>query len=306
MARLAMRLAISHHTVYRYARPVTLLPHRMMLCPRGQLDLHILSARLTCTPPAEIEWTQDVFGNLIATASFSDAVEMLAIDSRVVVDQSAPAWPVFNILPSAHDFPFAYSAQEVADLGALREPQYRDAVNSVADWVERFRSTQPTDTLTLLQLINAAIIEQFSYSMRDAEGTQSPDETIHTGQGACRDFATLYLEAVRHLGFGARAVSGYLHPDAEAGTVADHQATHAWAEVYLPGAGWIAFDPTHARMGGNGLIPVAVARGIDQIKPVEGHFAGSRDDFIDMRVEVRVSSGDVLTTNAGQPEKFLS
>jgi len=276
----------------------------MMLCPRGQHDLRLLTTLLSCTPPAHIEWTQDVFGNLIATATFADEVETLVIDSRMVVEQSATAWPVFSIAPSAHQFPFAYSADEVADLGSMRQPQYPEAADSVRDWVEAFRGIEPTDTLTLLKAINAGILQQFAYAAREAEGTQSPDETIHSGKGSCRDFAMLFIEAVRQLGFGARAVSGYAHmpePDAR-GRDAQRGATHAWTEVYLPCAGWIAFDPTHGRMGGAGLIPVAVARNIAQIRPVEGGYAGAPGDFIEMQVEVDVSAGSISASAFDQSQ----
>jgi len=285
-----MILTVAHRTTYRYARAVALQPHRLMLCPRGQHDLRLINASIECTPPAHIEWTQDVFGNLIAKASFDEVAETLSIDSRMVVDQSATTWPVFKIAPSAHQFPFAYSAEEATDLGALRIPQFPDAMDSVRDWVAAFRSAEPTDTLTLLKDINASIASQFSYLARDEEGTQSPDETIHTGSGSCRDFATLFIEAVRQLGFGARAVSGYLQTADELGSE-QHGTTHAWAEVYLPCAGWIAFDPTHSRMGGAGLIPIAVARNIEQIRPVQGSYAGAREDFVEMIVSVTVSPG---------------
>ncbi|HVJ01874.1 MAG TPA: transglutaminase family protein [Sphingomonas sp.] len=299
-----MLLTICHRTTYRYARPVTLLPHRMRLCPRGQHDLRLLTTLLSCTPPAHIEWTQDVFGNLIATATFSDAVDTLTIDSRMVVDQSATAWPIFAIAPSAHNFPFTYSAEEVADLGSMRKPQYPQALDSVRDWLARFRGTEPTDTLTLLRNINAGILADFTYSRRDAEGIQSPDETIRAASGSCRDFATLFIEAVRHLGFGARAVSGYLQPaePQERRGGLQHGATHAWAEVYLPCAGWIAFDPTHSRMGGAGLVPVAVARNIAQILPVEGRYEGAAADFLEMQVEVIVTAGTVLASAFDQPQ----
>lgn len=303
-----MLLTICHRTIYRYARPVALLPHRMMLCPRGQHDLRLLTTLLSCTPPAHIEWTQDVFGNLIATATFSDAVETLTIDSRMVVDQSATAWPVFSIAPSAHNFPFAYSADEVADLGSMRDSQYPEAADSVRDWVGTFRVVEPADTLTLLRNINAGILAEFAYCARDAEGTQSPEETIHSRSGSCRDFATLFIEAVRHLGFGARAVSGYIQPyeaDRQGGDT-QHGATHAWAEVYLPSAGWIAFDPTHARMGGAGLIPVAVARNIGQILPVDGRYTGAPEDFVEMQVEVNVAAGAALVSAFDQPQRSPS
>ena len=264
------------------------------LCPRGQHDLRLLTTLLSCTPSAHIEWTQDVFGNLIATATFEAPTDTLTIDSRMVVDQSATAWPVFKIAPSAHQFPFAYSSEEVTDLGALRDPQYPNATDSLRDWVEAFRGAEPTDTLTLLKDINAGIAMQLTYRARDEEGTQAPDETIHTGSGSCRDFATLFIEAVRQLGFGARAVSGYLQTSDE--PAEQHGSTHAWAEVYLPCAGWIAFDPTHSSMGGAGLIPVAVARNIEQIRPVQGSFTGASDDFVEMIVDVSVSAGTVLAS----------
>ncbi len=270
----------------------------MMLCPRGQHDLRLLTTLISCTPPAHIEWTQDVFGNIIATASFETDTDKLTIDSRMVVDQSATAWPVFKIAPSAQDFPFTYSREEAADLAALREPQYPDAADSVRDWVEAFRCEEPTDTLTLLKTLNAGIASRLTRLAGDEECRQGPDDTIHSGGGSGRDFATLFIEAVRHLGFGARAVAGYLQ-----GTTAgsdevrkDHSSTHAWAEVYLPCAGWIAFDPTHAQMGGAGLIPVAVARNIEQISPIQGSYSGAPDDFLEMNVVVTVSIGTVLAS----------
>lgn len=285
-----MLLTICHRTTYRYRRPVALLPHRMMLCPRGQHDLRLLTTLLTCTPPAHIEWTQDVFGNLIATATFTGVTEILTIDSRMAVDHRATAWPVFKIAPSAHSFPFAYSRDEVVDLGPFREPQHPDAEDSVRGWLSSFRSKEPTDTLTLLKAINAGISAQFKYRAREEEGTQAPDNTIHGGSGSCRDFAALFIEAVRQLGFGARAVSGYLHAGVQ-GDDEQHGSTHAWAEVYLPCAGWIAFDPTHGRIGGGDLIPVAVARNIEQIRPVEGSYTGAPEDFVSMNIEVKVTPG---------------
>ena len=122
-------------------------------------------------------------------------------------------------------------------------------------------------------------------------GTQSPLQTLDRGQGSCRDFAVLFIEAARSLGFGARIVSGYLYIR-NAGVVgsADAGSTHAWAEVYVPGAGWITFDPTNRSVGGFNLIPVAVGRDIGQVTPVAGSYSGSGDALLDMSVEVRVTS----------------
>jgi transglutaminase-like putative cysteine protease len=124
------------------------------------------------------------------------------------------------------------------------------------------------------------------YRVRDEEGTQTPAETLALGSGSCRDIAGLFIEAARHLGFGARAVSGYLFdPDQQEN---DAGSTHAWAEIYLPGAGWIAFDPTHRRVGGGQLVPVAVARLNPQIMPVSGGFLGASNDLKRMDVVVTV------------------
>jgi transglutaminase-like putative cysteine protease len=124
--------------------------------------------------------------------------------------------------------------------------------------------------------------------VRDDEGTQTPAETLTLKSGSCRDIAGLFIEAARHLGFGVRAVSGYLfNPDQQVG---DAGSTHAWAEIYLPGAGWIAFDPTHRRVGGGRLVPVAVARLNRQIMPVTGGYVGAPEDFEVMDVAVNVRS----------------
>ncbi|PTQ12035.1 transglutaminase [Sphingomonas oleivorans] len=295
-----MLLTICHKTLYRYARPVTLLPHRMMLCPRGQHDLRLLATLLSCSPPAHLEWTQDVFGNIIATATFSDATDSLAVTSRMVVEQSATAWPVFAIAPRAHSFPFDYSEDELIDLGALRAPEHDDPDGRLRGWARGFIAAEPTDTLSLLKDINAGLLRHVAYRARDEEGTQPPLETLDRATGSCRDIAALFIDAARHLGFGARAVSGYLF-DGQAGS--DNGvpgSTHGWAEVYLPCAGWIAFDPTHARLGGANLVPVAVARNIGQIRPIEGRYVGAAEDFLDMRVEVTVTRGTRSKLRSGR------
>lgn len=284
-----MLLTICHRTVYRYARPVALLPHRMMMCPRNQHDMKLVSNALHCSPAAVVEWTQDVFGNLIATANFARPVETLSIVSNVAVDQSATAWPVFRIAPSAHHFPFTYSADDVLDMGILRVVTPDPDPSALTVWLDQFRARAPQDTLDLLKTINARIAETMAYRARDEEGTQLPSETLSLKSGSCRDLATLFIEAVRQLGFGARAVSGYAYdPDSPIGATTGQGTTHAWAEVYLPCAGWIAFDPTASRVGNLNLIPVAVARSISQIRPIEGHYTGEPGDFLSMDVHVSI------------------
>lgn len=280
-----MRWRIRHTTSFHYARAVSFHPHRLMLRPRGGHDIQVLSHELRCEPVAAVSWGQDVFGNLIATAQFSAPAADLKIVSDLQVDATADPWPVFPIAPRAHAYPFEYSADEKIDLGALRVgPRNGSAVER---WARGFIRSDHTDTLALLKDLNAGVNAGVSYRRRDEEGVQTGPETLFLASGSCRDLAALFIEAVRHLGFAARAVSGYLVDSQTLLPAVD--TTHAWAEVYLPGGGWIAFDPTHARVGNAGLITVAIGRCNAQVAPVVGSFVGAPDDFTDMAVAVEAS-----------------
>lgn len=159
------------------------------------------------------------------------------------------------------------------------------------NWATGFVRSHPTDTLSLLKDLNAGVAQRIQYQSREVEGTQSPTETLDRGWGSCRDFAVFFAEAARKLGFGTRVVSGYLHgPNHDLQGSAEAAATHAWAEVFVPGAGWITFGPTNRSVGGSNLIPVAVARDISQCTPVSGSFFGSSDSFLSMDVAVSVTS----------------
>jgi hypothetical protein len=165
------------------------------------------------------------------------------------------------------------------------------AFNAAMAQKTRFVRANPTDTSALLADLNSGVGAWIRYQSRETEGTQTPVETLNRGWGSCRDFAVLFAEAARTLGFGARIVSGYLYnPDQDRTGSSDAGSTHAWAEVYVPGAGWITFDPTNRSVGSVNLIPVAVARDIRQAMPVAGSFVGMTDAFAGMSVEVAVSS----------------
>ncbi len=209
----------------------------------------------------------------------------LVIDSVAVLQLDAAPWPVFDIAASAASFPFVYSPEDWVDLGALAVPQYPDPTGRLRGWARGFVRSAPTDTLALLKDLSVGVAERILYQSREDEGTQSPIETLDRGWGSCRDFAVLFVEAARTLGFGTRIVSGYLYnPEREK----DAGTTHAWAEVFVPGAGWITFDPTNRGVGGFNLIPVAVARDIHQAMPVAGSFIGMTDAYQSMSVEVVV------------------
>jgi transglutaminase-like putative cysteine protease len=258
-----------------------------MLRPRETRELSLTSFDLEISPEARIDWSHDVAGNAVATAHFDTDTTMLSIRSCTRVDLRAPVWPVFPIAAYATTYPFIYTPDDWTDLGALATPQYADDTGRLSKWVGAFVMAQPTDTLSLLKDISNGVTAQISYQSREMEGTQGPLETIDRGWGTCRDFAVLFAEATRTLGFGARLVSGYLHdPDQDYRGSVTGGSTHAWVEVFVPGAGWIPFDPTNRAVGAANLIPVGVGRRIEQIVPVAGSFHGRPADLLSMDVSV--------------------
>ena len=282
-------LYITHKTHYQYRVPVVLGRHRMMLRPRETRDLRLVAFALDVFPAATIDWSHDVSGNSVATAAFGGMTDTLTIQARTTVDLNAPVWPVFAIAASAIEYPFFYSDDEQTDLGALATPQYSDDTGRLATWVEAFVMQRPTDTLSLLKDLANGVSARFAYQSRESEGTQGPLETLDRGWGTCRDFAVFFAEAARTLGFGARIVSGYLYdPSADLLGSAGSGSTHAWVELFVPGAGWIAFDPTNRAVGSANLIAVAAARNIGQVAPVIGSFQGVNTDLLKMDVDVSV------------------
>lgn len=263
-----------------------------MLRPRETRELRLLAHALSISPTATVTWAHDVVGNAVATAVFDGVTDHLVIESRATVDLTAPAWPVFAIAASAAQYPFVYAADEWMDLGALSVPQYCDPDSRLARWVEGFVMARPTDTLSLLKDISNGVFTQISYQSRDTEGTQSPIETLDRRWGSCRDLAVLLAEAARTLGLGSRIVSGYLSdPEMSLTGSAGSGSTHAWVEIFVPGAGWIAFDPTNRSVGSQNLIPVAVGRNIHQLVPVLGSFLGGGDALCELSVEVSIGVG---------------
>jgi transglutaminase-like putative cysteine protease len=286
-----VKLNIRHTTTYRFKEQVSLLPHRLILRPRESRDLRLISSAITVTPDAVLSWAHDVFGNAVATATFRAMASTLVITSFSELELGSEAWPVFDIAVSAMSYPFRYSDDEWTDLGALTVPGFVDPGNYLPTWARRFVRSNPTDTLSLLKDLSAGVSQAISYQIRETEGSQSPIETLNRGWGSCRDFAVLFAEAARVLGFGARIVSGYLYnPDQQGAGSAGAGSTHAWAEVFVPGAGWITFDPTNRSVGSFNLIPVAVVRDIRQAAPVSGSFVGMTNTFAGIEVEVLVTS----------------
>ena len=285
-------LTVRHATNYRYARPVAFGQHRLMLRPRDSHDLRLVGAELTLSPPGTVRWMHDVFGNSVALVDFQSPAATLGITSTLKVERYGLNGLQFPIAPDAESYPFIYSSSDRVDLGHLLEQHYPDPDGVLARWADSFVTSRPMRTLELLTNMNAALKPAIVYAERHEPDTQSPAETLEKKAGACRDFAMVFIEAARYLGFGARFVSGYLYdPALDKGD--DTQAvaaTHAWAEVYLPGAGWIEYDPTDVLIAGENLIRVAVTRDPSQAIPISGSYVGSPADFLGMTVEVAVTA----------------
>ena len=290
-------LVIDHRTHYRYAQPVVFGPHRLMVRPRDSHDMRVIQAGLTVSPPASMRWLHDVFGNSIAIAEFSDPASDLILESRVEIDHFGFEDYEFPVAPHAAFYPFAYTDEERLDLGRTLHRHYPDEEGRLIGWAKRFLDPQGgRPTRDLLIDMTKSIKAEFGYSRREAPGTQTPLETLDLGSGSCRDFALLMMEALRALGFAARFVSGYLYDPAvdggEGNVVVGAGATHAWTQVFLPGAGWVEFDPTNGIVGGENLIRVAVAREPSQAVPVDGSFTGTPGDYLGMEVTVTVTETD--------------
>lgn len=284
-------LTIRHRTAYRYRMPVNFGPHRVMLRPRETPHLRVIGHDLETDPAAATSWARDVFGNAVATLTFKEPSDTLVINSLAEIRHEADPWPVFDIAASAANYPFLLGEDEMLDLGALRLQAYLDTSGQLRQWAQAFVAAPSTNTLALLKDLSAGAAAAIAYEAREEDNTQSPAETLQRQRGSCRDIAVLFVDAVRSLGFGAHIVSGYLHdPDNDAVGTAGLGSTHAWAEVYVPGAGWITFDPTNRSVGDHNLIPVAVAREIHQVMPVSGSFAGDRAAFQGMDVAVQVAA----------------
>lgn len=285
------RLAVEHRTLYRYRRPVIIGEHRLMTRPRDGHDLKLLRTGLTIAPAARLRWLYDAWDNPVAIASFAAPANRLEIVSTIEAEHFGFFDPGLPIEPEAWTLPVAYSDEMRRELAACLRCRYADT--GVSAWARRFLDAGGAgETLDFLLRLTHAIPAAFRYVRRAEFGTQAPAETLRRGQGTCRDFALLMMEAARSQGLAARFASGYIYDpalDGGSGTAMTGSGeTHAWVQVYLPGAGWIDYDPTNGLAGGENLIRVAVASDPEYAIPIKGSFAGVPEDVIETRVAVTV------------------
>jgi len=282
------RLKITHLTEYQYAGSVTLHPHRLLLRPREGPDVHIESSSLLIFPEHRVKWHRDVFDNAAAIVDFRVPTQTLSLTSDVTIQHFDENPLDFLIEEYAVNYPFTYTSRELVELQPFLHPVYPEDGAVILDWLGQVGLKNAfMQTYSLLDSLNRAIAGQFMYVVREEPGVQSPSQTLGFRSGSCRDFAALFVEASRQLGMASRFVSGYSHlPASETWST----TTHAWAEVYLPGAGWKGFDPTSGEMSGGRHISVAVARHPEDVPPVSGSFLGSGGPSPAPLVDVRVVS----------------
>ena len=282
-----MLLSISHITVYRYTEPVSLGTHRLMVRPLEGHDVQIRSSTLHIVPASRLRWVHDSFGNSIAIADFNEPASELRVESAVVVEQYNTNPYDFIIEPYATELPFEYLPEEKTDLAPYLQRQFPQDDASIREWVRPFLGLNgKARTLEFLTALNKSVPMFFNYRRREMPGVQSPAETLKHRSGSCRDFAVLLIETARQLGLAARFVSGYLCQSTDGVHEAALGATHAWAEIYLPGAGWKGFDPTCGILAADFHVRVATTRLPSQAVPVSGGYTGSVRFFKSLQVLV--------------------
>lgn len=281
-----MLLKINHVTTYRYSVPVHFRTHRLLIRPLEGHDLKIRSATLAVQPNAEVRWLYDAFDNTVALVDIAAAATELRLESQVIVEQFNINPFVFTLEEYAQELPFAYEPALAAQLTNYLQAQCPADKEAIGQWLRPFLNLERrAATLDFLTAINRVIPLFFNYCRREEEGVQSPGVTLRDRQGSCRDYSLLFIEAARYMGLAARFVTGYLHTEADQQNTLGN-ATHAWAEVFLPGAGWKGFDPTSGVLAAQSHVRTGVSREPSQAVPISGTFVGPADALLGMDVQV--------------------
>jgi transglutaminase-like putative cysteine protease len=300
------RLAIRHETTYRYGQAVAFGLHRLMVRPRDSHADRLVEASLELSPPGETRWAYDALGNCVCWYQpHGEAAELRIVSNLVIERFPAPLAPFKADNPHSA-MPIVYGLADRRVLEPFIAPA-TDVDLRVRDWIKRQMGAPDEPALQFLTRLAGAIRAEFRYGGRDAPGVQSPGETIEAGAGTCRDFAWLMIEALRRLGYASRFVTGYLYsppvdpspvdpskaadpPGAEpVGKRQGAGATHAWCDVFLPGLGWMEFDPTNGLAESPDLIRVAAVRTPEEAAPIVGAIIGDpRSCEMSVKIEVHI------------------
>lgn len=280
------QIRIHHLTEYQFTQPVKLTEHRLHLRPREGHDIRIISSRLDVSPSYQTKWYRDIYGNSVGLLYLKESTSLLRIESEVVIEHYAERPLDFVVDQRAVTFPFPFEPEDRLDLLPYCTHNWPNHTTQLKQWVSRFwQPGQSIETYVLLDQMNKAIATDFAYGMREEPGVQNPDDTLRLRTGSCRDFAAFFIEACRYLGLPARFVSGYLlNPGST-----QHGSTHAWSEVYLPGAGWVGFDNTSGLVAGTKHIATAVHRHPEAVPPVSGSYISKGSVSSTLRVGVEVT-----------------
>jgi transglutaminase-like putative cysteine protease len=281
------RLSIRHETRYRYGQPVGFGLQRLLIRPRDSHADRLVEAFLELSPRGDTRWVYDAMGNCLCLYQPYGTASELKIVSHLIIDRfPAPLAPLAIADPHTA-MPIVYGLADRAVLEPFITPT-TEVDAAVLQWVRGHMGQSDEPALDFLQRLTHAIHQEFVYRQRDAEGVQTPAQTVQWGSGTCRDFAWLMIEALRRLGYAARFVTGYLY-SARAAQHRGAGATHAWCEVFLPSLGWMEFDPTNGLAESPDLIRVATTRTPEEAAPISGTILGDpRSCEMSISVDVRM------------------
>lgn len=338
---MTIRVALNHKTAYHYDKPIQLAPHVFRLRPAAHSRTPVTAYSLKITPENHfISWQQDPFGNYLARVVFPEKSTELSIEVDLIAEMTVINPFDFFLEEYAEHYPFAYPEQLLKELAPYLEVKENGQL--LTSWLAEIDGGKKA-IVDFLVYLNQRVNQSVNYSIRMEVGVQTCEETLEKQLGSCRDSAWLLVQALRHMGLAARFVSGYLVQltadikslDGPSGTDKDFTDLHAWAEVYIPGAGWIGLDPTSGLLAGEGHIPLACTADYVSAAPVTGGYTGQANiefsfsnnvtrihedprvtkpyseeqwaqiDALGQKVDAELKAGDVRLTMGGEPT-FIS